>query len=537
MNRLGILNKNVNKLNIGRSAGASWSSYWKSQSEVIFFASDPTDLLANKVIGGKLYNQVNGSSDYLTVTGSGLNAVYTTPNTTPYKNADTDYCWWKIDGTQSTTDGNRLIAYDFTRTIVKYLDVSPYTITAIMILSSTESSGSAKENKMRDDFHLSIWWSNVLSNHGYTKGNRDAEKLYWIPAPSSLALTVNSATDISGTFADMSSNESGFKLERSLTDETNYTVIQTLAANATSFDDSICFGTSKYYYRLRAYISVNGGNQYSAYCASANATTPAAYDSASLALFAAKLSADGVAYTDAEKATWDTAIKALKNASLWSTQFDVLVVPRSNGLGGSMLNIINPGTCNGERVANGGTLTHTDNVGDHSDGTKSYIRSHYNPDPAANGVLFVQNSACFGFKVSGSITNGGNYHGMLSAVPGSDGNVEWGDYFGTNNTRLNNTTTAGVGSVAFAAGYNCLSRAVAGSFQQMVNSNSTDANIASATLTGAQELYMLAVNYGGAAAWCVSTVVLELYWMGATMTQNQFNTFQGIWNTFFSNYS
>jgi hypothetical protein len=71
----------------------------------------------------------------------------------------------------------------------------------------------------------------------------------------------------------------------------------------------------------------------------------------------------------------------------------------------------------------------------------------------------------------------------------------------------------------------------------MVNSNSTDANIASATLTGAQELYMLAVNYGGAAAWCVSTVVLELYWMGATMTQNQFNTFQGIWNTFFSNYS
>jgi hypothetical protein len=55
------------------SPSISWSSYWKAQSEVLFFAYDPVDIL-NKVVGGQLPNQKSGATDYLTVTGVGLNA-------------------------------------------------------------------------------------------------------------------------------------------------------------------------------------------------------------------------------------------------------------------------------------------------------------------------------------------------------------------------------------------------------------------------------------------------------------------------------
>jgi uncharacterized protein (TIGR02145 family) len=165
---------------IGKNSTSSWQSYWTQQSEVLFFAYDSTDIL-NKVVGGQLPNQKIGSLDYLTVTGSGLNARYRTPNTPTYKNADTDYCFWKPDASESICDGNRLIAYDFTRIIVKYLDVAPYTITVIMILSSTITPGSTKEDKMYNDFDLSIWWNGTLNSYGVPKGNRTTARNVWPP--------------------------------------------------------------------------------------------------------------------------------------------------------------------------------------------------------------------------------------------------------------------------------------------------------------------------------------------------------------------
>jgi len=158
------------------SSGQSGSSYWTQQSEVLFFAYDSTDIL-NKVVGGQILNQKSGATDYLTVTGVGLNARYRTPNTAPYKAADTDYAFWKTDATESTCDGNRLIGYDFTRTIVFYSNTAPYVIKAIMILSSTVPPG-AKENKMITDFQLPIYWNGTLSDYGYLKENRPIPERY-----------------------------------------------------------------------------------------------------------------------------------------------------------------------------------------------------------------------------------------------------------------------------------------------------------------------------------------------------------------------
>ena len=96
---------------------------------------------------------------------------------TDYVAADTDYLWYADDALQNrlvTTD--ELQRYDWARTIIKYGDVSPYTIEWIAILKDGVVLTTAEENSLRDSFHLSIWWSGVLSAHGNLKGNRIAEK-------------------------------------------------------------------------------------------------------------------------------------------------------------------------------------------------------------------------------------------------------------------------------------------------------------------------------------------------------------------------
>lgn len=43
----------------------SWLSYWKKQTDTLLFFGQTTN-----ITGGRLYNEMNGSSDYLTVGGS-----------------------------------------------------------------------------------------------------------------------------------------------------------------------------------------------------------------------------------------------------------------------------------------------------------------------------------------------------------------------------------------------------------------------------------------------------------------------------------
>jgi hypothetical protein len=159
---IGIMIGNI----IGSSRGASVPAYWKNQSN--FYE------LWTVTGAGNLVGLIRG--DILTITGTGLNAIYAVPDTDAYKTRDTDYVFHKSDGSVSTLcDGNRLIAYDFAKIIVKYLDASPYTIEYIGILDT----GQSVNNKMRDDFHLSIWWDNVLSDHGVIKQNRGIGQSVW----------------------------------------------------------------------------------------------------------------------------------------------------------------------------------------------------------------------------------------------------------------------------------------------------------------------------------------------------------------------
>jgi hypothetical protein len=89
------------------------------------------------------------------------------------------------------------------------------------------------------------------------------------PVPATLTATVVGSTQINLSWPDASSNETGFQIERSLTSLQGFVLIQTVAANTTSYSDTGLAEGTLYYYRVAA-INVAGS---SAYTPEASATT------------------------------------------------------------------------------------------------------------------------------------------------------------------------------------------------------------------------------------------------------------------------
>jgi hypothetical protein len=87
-------------------------------------------------------------------------------------------------------------------------------------------------------------------------------------APSNLIAAASATTQIDLTWTDNSSNEAGFKVERS-TDNINFTEVAALASNVTSWSNTGLAANTRSYYRIRAYTS--GGD--SSLSPSASATT------------------------------------------------------------------------------------------------------------------------------------------------------------------------------------------------------------------------------------------------------------------------
>jgi hypothetical protein len=81
------------------------------------------------------------------------------------------------------------------------------------------------------------------------------------------------------SWQDTSSNETGFRIERSANGSSGWAEIATVGANVTSYQNTGLAASTAYYYRVRAY-NANGN---SAYSNTANATTQSATASITLA--------------------------------------------------------------------------------------------------------------------------------------------------------------------------------------------------------------------------------------------------------------
>ena len=91
-------------------------------------------------------------------------------------------------------------------------------------------------------------------------------------APSGLTATTISPSQITLTWTDNATDETGFKLERSPNGSTAWTQIATPATNATSYADTGLSGSTTYYYRV---LATNATGD-SVHTSVANATTQAA---------------------------------------------------------------------------------------------------------------------------------------------------------------------------------------------------------------------------------------------------------------------
>ncbi len=91
-------------------------------------------------------------------------------------------------------------------------------------------------------------------------------------APSGLTATTASSSQINLSWTDNSSDETGFRIQRSLTTGTGFTQIDTVAAGVTTYNDTGLDASTTYYYKVAAY---NAGGD-SAYTSEANDTTSAA---------------------------------------------------------------------------------------------------------------------------------------------------------------------------------------------------------------------------------------------------------------------
>ncbi|MDD5595136.1 MAG: fibronectin type III domain-containing protein, partial [Candidatus Omnitrophica bacterium] len=80
-------------------------------------------------------------------------------------------------------------------------------------------------------------------------------------APTALGVSISSAIQIRITWVDNSNNEAGFRIERSLKPDTDFSQIATVGANTNIFDDTGINLDNTYYYRVCAYNSA-GNSEY-----------------------------------------------------------------------------------------------------------------------------------------------------------------------------------------------------------------------------------------------------------------------------------
>ncbi|MBI3885798.1 MAG: S8 family serine peptidase [Opitutae bacterium] len=78
-------------------------------------------------------------------------------------------------------------------------------------------------------------------------------------APSNMGATATSSSAINLRWSDNADNEDGFRIERS-TDNSNFTEIATVNANATSYTDNGLSASTRYYYRVRAFNSAGNSD-------------------------------------------------------------------------------------------------------------------------------------------------------------------------------------------------------------------------------------------------------------------------------------
>jgi len=112
------------------------------------------------------------------------------------------------------------------------------------------------------DYTYRVYATNITGNSGYSNEASGGTSSQYPAAPSDLDASAVSSTEISLTWTDNSSNEDGFRVERSDYSGGGYIEINTVGPGVTYYQDYGLQPLTKYYYRVCAY-NAYGNSAYS----------------------------------------------------------------------------------------------------------------------------------------------------------------------------------------------------------------------------------------------------------------------------------
>src|SRR4030095_4709128 len=180
---------------------------------------------------------------------------------------------------------------------------------------------------------------------GDSTSSNEVNGITLLAVPTSLTATAVSASQISLTWNDNSSSESGYKIEQSPVDNLHYTEIATVGPNQTSYSATGLNEGTKYYYRVRGYNAIAT----SGYSSEKNATTLSTIPIAPSALRITSITSGSVVLAWTDNANNETGFR----------------VQRKKGATGAYTEIATRGA---------NVTTYTDNDTALSDGTQYYYR-------------------------------------------------------------------------------------------------------------------------------------------------------------------
>jgi putative hemolysin len=128
-----------------------------------------------------------------------------------------------------------------------------------------------------------------------------------LTAPSSLATSAISSSQINLSWSDNSTDETSFRIERSPNGSSSWVEIANVSANTTNFSNTGLASCTTYYYRVRAHRS--GDNVYSSYSNLSNATTTGCPLTAPSSLATSALSSSQINLSWSDNSTDETSFR------------------------------------------------------------------------------------------------------------------------------------------------------------------------------------------------------------------------------------
>ena len=195
--------------------------------------------------------------------------------------------------------------------------------TQIASVSGTATSYSDANLTQNTRYYYRIRGTNTSGNGAYSTVANATTPDAPPAAPARLTATAMSATQINLAWADLSTNEAGFEVERSPDGNTGWTKIADVSANGTSYQNTGLTPNTHYFYRVRA---VNAAGQ-SAYANTADATTPDVPPTAPANLTATPTSATQIGLTWTDQSTNETGFELERGNSQTGTFTKIADLP------------------------------------------------------------------------------------------------------------------------------------------------------------------------------------------------------------------